>query len=525
MVPRRLLRRIGWIVTVWALIPSSGQALKRDDVPGYRFVQITDNADTDWYARVSGDGRIAWMGRWQLPGSRSGDRDYEIFVWDAQGISQLTDDDLRQDRPVVNERGDLAWQERDAAGLSQIVLELGGRLERLTADSPVVDNRYPDINDRGVVVWGRRNAEDTLWHLSVYDPLLGLPFRTYGDRFAYRPHVNDRDHIEFTDGHGVYDLDRTPLALFPRAATQGYGLYRRSELNDLDQVVIEADPAIVPSPDYQGPRDILFWDGTELRVIHKSDVWAGRPDVGNSGVLAWEGRGGLPGSRSGPNDREIFVHDLRSGVTFQLTDDDVDDAWPTVADDNTVVWWGLGGYPGSTSSRLDFEVFMAVEETAPSDADRDRVMDTLDDCPTIPNPGQEDRDADGVGDHCDSCVATPNPRADGAGAGVRTTGGQPDEDFDGLGNPCDGDHTAGGLRVDHADLARIAGETGQWVAATDCADDAGAASGGCARYDLDGSGLLISAGDLREQIALMGLGAGDLRCDACPLECGGPGCP
>jgi len=44
------------------------------------------------------------------------------------------------------------------------------------------------------------------------------------------------------------------------------------------------------------------------------------------------------------------------------------------------------------------------------DQDRDGVANADDNCPRVPNPGQEDSDGDGVGDACDPCPATPCPR-------------------------------------------------------------------------------------------------------------------
>jgi len=58
------------------------------------------------------------------------------------------------------------------------------------------------------------------------------------------------------------------------------------------------------------------------------------------------------------------------------------------------------------------------------DEDSDGICDSIDNCPTIYNPGQEDGDTDGVGDVCDNCPGIYNP-------------GQEDADSDGIGDVCD----------------------------------------------------------------------------------------
>jgi hypothetical protein len=59
-----------------------------------------------------------------------------------------------------------------------------------------------------------------------------------------------------------------------------------------------------------------------------------------------------------------------------------------------------------------------------TDTDGDGVPDGVDNCPMVPNPGQEDRDGDGVGDACDNCPDDPNRD-------------QADWNDNGLGDVCD----------------------------------------------------------------------------------------
>jgi hypothetical protein len=65
-------------------------------------------------------------------------------------------------------------------------------------------------------------------------------------------------------------------------------------------------------------------------------------------------------------------------------------------------------------------------DSAETDADEDGVPDGIDNCPTLPNQGQDDLDNDMVGDVCDNCYQVPNPN-------------QADVDNDGEGDACDAD--------------------------------------------------------------------------------------
>jgi hypothetical protein len=292
-------------------------------------------------------------------------------------------------------------------------VSIGGVRSQLTQDSPPgIMDRYPDINDFGTVVWGRLISGS--WLFSVYDGQIGGPFSSLGD--GYRPHINNLGHVHAAGISGIFDTSYHLVVPMLPPWLQGYGDFRRSEINNLDQLALEATRLGLQPPDLVGPRDIVFWDGAALHSIYRSPVWQGRADLNDSGVIVWQGYGGLPGSTSGTGDYEIFVYDPAIGQIVQLTDDDELDEWPTVTASGEVVWLGTGAYPGATSATWDREIFRAVPN---GDADGDGVPDASDNCPLRANADQADSGGpnsatpDGIGDACQCGDASNDGVVDG----------------------------------------------------------------------------------------------------------------
>ncbi len=108
----------------------------------------------------------------------------------------------------------------------------------------------------------------------------------------------------------------------------------------------------------------------------------------------------------------------------------------------------VGFDPGNFALTMeDAEITLLVLDIQPVDDDGDDVLDHLDNCPSVSNPGQEDSDGDGVGDVCDNCPLAVNPGqedTDGDGAADAcdncadtSNQGQEDLDADDIGDACD----------------------------------------------------------------------------------------
>lgn len=71
----------------------------------------------------------------------------------------------------------------------------------------------------------------------------------------------------------------------------------------------------------------------------------------------------------------------------------------------------------------DSMIFMSSLGLGPADTDGDGIPDELDNCPFVPNPGQEDSDGNGIGDACDSDTTPPEWPLDGRLTALATCDG------------------------------------------------------------------------------------------------------
>jgi hypothetical protein len=78
--------------------------------------------------------------------------------------------------------------------------------------------------------------------------------------------------------------------------------------------------------------------------------------------------------------------------------------------------------------------FMDASGDPNGDADGDGVKNSVDNCPTVANAGQENEDGDPFGDACDPCPPFPNAT-------------EPDSDGDGVGDNCDPHPTTAGDHI------------------------------------------------------------------------------
>ena len=112
-----------------------------------------------------------------------------------------------------------------------------------------------------------------------------------------------------------------------------------------------------------------------------------------------------------------------------------------------------------------------IGDACDDDIDNDGITNVNDNCPRYPNPSQLDDDDDGVGDECDNCPTIYNPSQDDSCIVVDSDGDgvsdeddncvdvfnpdQLDFDLDGVGDLCDDDDDDDGIADDVDDCSRV----------------------------------------------------------------------
>jgi hypothetical protein len=111
---------------------------------------------------------------------------------------------------------------------------------------------------------------------------------------------------------------------------------------------------------------------------------------------------------------------IATGSAVEIWQNTGDNAWQKVwnGTGGTIQDIGVGDFDEDGKDEIVYRTgspnngSTSIWEIAPAfqaDMDSDNVVDVIDNCPTLSNPGQEDTDGDSIGDLCDNCNSGPNP--------------------------------------------------------------------------------------------------------------------
>jgi len=183
------------IVVLLLAISAAGQV---QIPPRYEIVQITENAYFEDRPAINNHGQIVFYGR--LGANEFSD---EIFLYDDGELIRLTDDDVRDTDPDINDDGTIVWSrgigpDGPYGPTLEIVMWQDGELTRLTDDG--VSDYGPEINNLGHIVWSRLirgGCDDVNAVICFYD---GSTIEQISDAdWSHQtPVINDHDWIAWT---------------------------------------------------------------------------------------------------------------------------------------------------------------------------------------------------------------------------------------------------------------------------------------------------------------------------------------
>lgn len=264
----------------------------------YEVAQVTTDEFTKYHPQVNDLGEMTWMGQ----RIANGDYSYiQVFRRDSSGqIAELAVDGYRAaSYPVLNARGDIAWQ-GTAVATGQVVAFLyqaaSGEITRLTVgfQDDTVSYGWPDLNDNGDVVysasWPVEGGSQSGIFLRSSD---GTVTRLSESGFA--PRISDRGDVIWTGGGANY-----------------YDLWR--------------------------------WDPVTRVVSHVADS-AHNAEINRNGDIVWlswtESSGGM----------DVFTYNRATDAVIQVTNTRCDDYEALISDNGDIVW------TGSIADCGEFDVF------------------------------------------------------------------------------------------------------------------------------------------------------------------------
>ncbi len=98
---------------------------------------------------MNDDGCVVWEGQ--------DGNDWEVHMYNGGNSVQLTDNDVDDRAPQINNNGDVVWHSNQSD--SEIFFYNGSNIIQLTNNTDA--DTYPKINDRGDVVWQCNDGNDS----------------------------------------------------------------------------------------------------------------------------------------------------------------------------------------------------------------------------------------------------------------------------------------------------------------------------------------------------------------------------
>jgi len=292
--------------------------------PRYEIVTIDDDPTFNYAAQMNNRGQVVYT-VWFDEGNTDAT---DIFLYDNGNTIRLTDDDVFDRTPDINDDGTIVWSRAvDGPGSpTQIVMQQypDGELTQLTCSA--LDNRGPRINNLGHVVWKRymgSGCGGQRMDIFFYDGETTHRITTNGetdDLANQSMDINDHDEIIWAE----YDFCQEPwwdseiMHWADGITRQLSGPESNSptgpKINNWGQIVWQTD---LPGPQ----KGIILWDSGNTELLTNA---GGAPRINDPADIAFHRwyEGDPIGSY------EVWLY--RRGEFLQITEDPHDQGWNNI---------------------------------------------------------------------------------------------------------------------------------------------------------------------------------------------------
>ncbi|MDJ0865974.1 MAG: DUF1566 domain-containing protein [Myxococcota bacterium] len=249
-------------------------------------------------------------GVWDLETFRS----YEIYFWDGSRASPITNNDIPDRYPVINDSDTVCWTAWDPD--AEILCREGETVTPLTDND--IDDWYQEINSSGQLAWMGGECPFSC-EIYFYDGATVTPL-TSNSFDDWHPRISDSGQVTWWGVHGldsqVFLYDGTTVSEL------GSGGARHPEINDTGTVVWQQRDG--------ADLDIFLYDGERThQITDDCEFDDERPDLNDHGAVLWHRYDGtdfeiMLAEPAGPVTETQWVQTL--GGQYR---DSASDVWPT----------------------------------------------------------------------------------------------------------------------------------------------------------------------------------------------------
>ena len=156
---------------------------------GATITQLTNNSTNDQKPQINDSGQIVWQSNYRQD-------DTEIFYYNGTTITQLTNNAYDDQNPQINNSNQIVWVGSDGTD-TEIFYYNGTTVTQLTNNA--YDDQNPQINDSGQVVWEGSDGTDK--EIFYYDgtTVTQLTNNAYDDQ---NPQINDSNQVVWEGSDG-----------------------------------------------------------------------------------------------------------------------------------------------------------------------------------------------------------------------------------------------------------------------------------------------------------------------------------